>query len=211
MKRSSYKTRRKHLKYDTSVSCDIAIVGGGIAGLYCAFKLSKTHKVYVFDERSYIGGRIYTHELGYEVGAARFNNSHKRFLELIDYFTLTPIPLPKNIDYVDTHGNIVKDVHETFDALLQKVLHNTTLSHELRNISFYDLIVKVLKSQKMADTMVDMFGYHSEIKEMNGHDAYVTFKNDFGNVQYFILKEGLSTLRILMKKHIEKQCSKVFF
>ena len=60
----------------------IGIIGGGISGLYCALQLSKKHKVILFDERSYIGGRIYTKN-HLEMGAARFNDTHKILLSLI--------------------------------------------------------------------------------------------------------------------------------
>tara|TARA_Y100000389_G_C17331942_1_gene448565 strand:- start:228 stop:998 length:771 start_codon:yes stop_codon:yes gene_type:complete len=44
---------------------------------------------------------------------------------------------------------------------------------------------------------------------MNAYDAYKTFKSDFGNIQYYGLKNGLSNLCELMKKRIEKNGSKV--
>jgi protoporphyrinogen oxidase len=197
-----------------SPSFDIVIVGGGIAGLYCAYKLSNTFKVALFDDRNYIGGRIYTHPVGYEVGAARFNNSHLLLMNLIKHFGLNPIKIPKAVDYIDinlTNDNRTElvDSHEIFDSKLQKVIKKTKVNSKLRNISFYDQIVKT-SSKENADLMVDIFGYHSEIKEMNAYDAYKTFKNDFGNIQYYFLKEGLSELCLQMKKNIEKNGSKVY-
>ena len=34
---------------------DIIIVGGGIAGLYCALKLSPNHKILLIEKNSYLG------------------------------------------------------------------------------------------------------------------------------------------------------------
>ena len=63
----------------------IGIIGGGITGLYCALKLSEKHKIILFDDRNYIGGRIYTKNQ-LEMGAARFNNTHKNLLSLIQKY-----------------------------------------------------------------------------------------------------------------------------
>ena len=68
---------------------DIIIIGGGISGLNCALKLSKTNKVLLCDNRRYWGGRIITNKRPqYEIGAARFNTSHKRLLKLIHHYDL---------------------------------------------------------------------------------------------------------------------------
>tara|TARA_Y100000389_G_scaffold21763_1_gene18694 strand:+ start:6474 stop:7742 length:1269 start_codon:yes stop_codon:yes gene_type:complete len=207
--RRKIKSNNKPKTLVRSPSFDIAIVGGGIAGLYCAYKLSNTFKVALFDDRSYIGGRIYTHPIGYEVGAARFNNSHRLLMDLINSFELNYTQIPKNIDYIDESGKRINNSHEVFDSMLQKILNKTTVNNKLKQLSFYEHIVKK-SSKEAADLMVDMFGYHSEIKEMNAYDAYKTFKNDFGNIQYYFLNEGLSELCNRMKKRIELNGSTVY-
>lgn len=192
---------------------DVTIIGGGIAGLYCAYKLSEYKKVLVFDERDYIGGRIYTHPMQYEVGAARFNNSHKLLLELIDEFRLTSIPISKEMDYIHCskkQNQKLVNAHVELDTKLSYILNNTKNVSELRNITFYDHIVNILKSKKQADELVHIFGYYSEIKKMNAFDAYNTFKNDFRDVQYYFLKEGLSYLCEKLKEKIEENGSHVY-
>ena len=208
----SKNVNKKNLKYGKPY--DIIIIGGGISGLYCAHKLSKNNKVALFDERSYIGGRIYTHPKGYEVGAARFNNNHKLLLELIKYYKMTKMVLPKKIDYVECFEN--KKNKKTlnsnieFQKILNKVIERTKTTKNLNKITFYEHLVNILKSKEKADHIVNIFGYYSEIKEMNALDAYNTFKNDFGNIQYYVLMEGLSSLCENMKKTIEKNGSKIF-
>jgi len=192
---------------------DVTIIGGGIAGLYCAYKLSEYKKVLVFDERDYIGGRIYTHPMQYEVGAARFNNSHKLLLELIDDFRLTPIPISKEMDYIHCskkQNQKLVNAHVELDTKLSYILNNTKNVSELRNITFYEHIVNTLKSKKQADELIHIFGYYSEIKKMNAFDAYNTFKNDFRDVQYYFLKEGLSYLCEKLKEKIEENGSRVY-
>jgi len=208
----SKNVNKKKLKYGKPY--DIVIIGGGIAGLYCAHKLSKNNKVALFDERSYIGGRIYTHPKGYEVGAARFNNNHKLLLELIKYYKLTKMVLPKEIDYIECFENkknkITLNSNIEFQKILNKVIERTKTTKNLNKITFYEHLVNILKSKEKADHVVNIFGYYSEIKEMNALDAYNTFKNDFGNIQYYILMEGLSSLCEKMKKTIERNGSKIF-
>ncbi len=44
---------------------DVAVVGGGIAGLTAAFNLAgKGHSVRVLEARNRVGGRIWNHDLG---------------------------------------------------------------------------------------------------------------------------------------------------
>jgi hypothetical protein len=213
-----YKTRRKllNLKYSRSgvKAYDVVIVGGGIAGLYCAYKLSETHNVALFDDRNYIGGRIYTHPKGYEVGAARFNDSHTQLLELIRHYKMTKIGIPKQVDYIecfeDKENEVTMNSHIEFQKILNEVIKKTKYTKNLRKITFYQHLINILKSKEKADHVINIFGYYSEIKEMNALDAYNTFKNDFGNIKYYFLVEGLSRLCENMVKTIKENGSKVY-
>lgn len=170
---------------------DVGIVGGGIAGLYCAYKLSATHRVILLDERDYAGGRIQTHREGYEIGAARFNNHHKLLNSLIKTFGLTPMPLPQRMDY-RTREVHIPNVHRIFGMMIDKILEKRPTAR-FKDMTFFELASCVLGKQK-AEDMVRVFGYYSEIVEMNAYDAYITFKTDFGNIKYYVLQEGLSEL-----------------
>jgi protoporphyrinogen oxidase len=73
---------------------DIIILGGGIAGLYCAYKLlqkNKILKILILEKNDYLGGRmkifkktINGHTFYQEEGAWRFNTNHKLLLKLIN-------------------------------------------------------------------------------------------------------------------------------
>ena len=84
---------------------DIIIIGGGISGLFLAYKLSTTNlKIILLEGSSDLGGRIQTikkEKLSYEAGAARFNTSHSKIMTLINEINLREdmIKLPKDIKY----------------------------------------------------------------------------------------------------------------
>ena len=59
---------------------DYIIIGGGISGLYMAYKLSEIHSktVLLLESTNRFGGRIETKmrdNVQYELGAARFSNN----------------------------------------------------------------------------------------------------------------------------------------
>jgi len=68
---------------------DIIILGGGIAGIYTAYKINKQSpntKVLLLEKENYLGGRVFTFHnkhMTVEAGAGRFSNSHKCVLQLI--------------------------------------------------------------------------------------------------------------------------------
>ena len=67
------------------------IVGGGVTGLYTAIIINKCN-VCLLDERDYWGGRIITNKNPhYEIGAARFNTSHKLLFLSHTKISLTPV------------------------------------------------------------------------------------------------------------------------
>ena len=179
---------------------DIAIIGGGITGLYCALKLSiekRDKNIILIDERNYWGGRIKTkYRPQYEIGAARFNNTHKKLLKLINRYNLTKIPLPLTIDYFDNKtGNFEKNTNKVLDKSFQYLVDESSKYSKsyLRNVTLYDFMKMVFETHT-AKGILNRFGYNSEITKMNAYDALEVFKNDFVNMKYFILKEGLSKL-----------------
>jgi monoamine oxidase len=68
---------------------DFIIVGGGIGGLYTAYKLNKCSpekKILIIEKSGTLGGRVYTYHDSYmdvEAGAGRFSDKHHLLLELI--------------------------------------------------------------------------------------------------------------------------------
>ena len=181
---------------------NIGIIGGGISGLYCALQLSSKHKVILFDERDYLGGRILT-ENHLELGAARFNDNHILLLNLIKRYNLTIVPIPKIQDYIlyEKEPYTYKNINISFDSCLKDIITKTKINDHLRQITFYQHCVNMIGSFE-ADLLLSIFGYYTEFKELNAYDAIKTFKDDFISKQYFVLKEGLTELCIRMSNEI---------
>lgn len=185
---------------------DIIIIGGGISGLNSALKLSKNNKILLIDDRKYWGGRIHTKQQPhYEEGAARFNDKHILLNNLINKYNLTKEKIMMRHDYLDIHNmEIIKDVDKRLDeyfiGLIQK--SKKWSSDSLKRTTLYEFMNRC-NSIEYSNEIVNKFGYYSEIMEMNAYDALNTFKNDFVNVQYYYLSDGLSMLCNKIKNEVE--------
>lgn len=170
---------------------DTIIVGGGIAGLYCAMHI-KNHLL--LECNDYLGGRIFTHkEPKYESGAGRFNANHTLLSNLIQKFKLTPVKLA-NVDLYIEDSKYRPHIDKYFNKKMKKVL--TGGSYE---VSFYDHCLKYYSSEEV-DELRYIFGYTSEFLEMNATDAIRMFKKKVGN--YYVVKEGLSELVRRISLHV---------
>ena len=72
---------------------DYCIIGGGIAGLYCAQKLIENNSVLLCEKYSTLGGRVSTYynkkeSIQYEEGAGRISNKHTLVLDLVKKYDL---------------------------------------------------------------------------------------------------------------------------
>jgi hypothetical protein len=173
---------------------DIIIVGGGIAGIYCAEQLSKDNSILLLESNSYFGGRLYTvdtidhkNHIHYEAGAGRFNNNHVLLNSLIKKYKLTPNPIPSRINYLEK-----EDAYDYYLKTMSKLI-KVKMTRDLYSLSFYQYCKNTL-SLKEAKLLVNIFGYYSEFKTMNAYDAISSFKHDFIKQSYYNLKEGFSEL-----------------
>jgi monoamine oxidase len=91
---------------------DFVIVGGGIGGLYTAYKLhlqfpKKT--ILVLEKENYLGGRVFTHHdkfMTVEAGAGRFSDKHTKLLKLIHELGLDSkiVPVRGSVGYAPADG-----------------------------------------------------------------------------------------------------------
>lgn len=83
---------------------DIAIVGGGVAGIYCAYRLGQGHPdkvIHLYEQSGRFGGRLWsTRMLGggppLDLGAMSFSDAHENLFGLIDALKLPVTPIALN-------------------------------------------------------------------------------------------------------------------
>jgi hypothetical protein len=177
---------------------DTIIIGGGIAGLYCALSLPH-EKVLLLEASDYWGGRIKTHyNPQYEIGAGRFHKNHKRLFGLIDRFGLTPVHLPGRADYIDEDG-LIPNVDQYMNRLIRKM----KLKESMRNQTFFEYCLETI-GEEDAHKFVHVFGFHEPYYK-NAYDMLKSLKRDFTG-DFYVLKEGMSELCSRMQKEIHGKC-----
>lgn len=214
------KNQKKKSKKPNKKKYDTIIVGAGISGLYTAYQIIKKHpkhKILIIEGSDRYGGRLNTINYKgttYEAGGARFNNKHKRVIELIKNFKLSTnkVPIPSDIyfkphpkhkfdkyNYIDkfVNKNGIIDINPLIQELVELKKTGKISYQELINHSLIDIIDKKLghKYQDIAYVFEQIFEYWSEIAILNAHESIQLFKNDFNTqIQFYILNGGLSQL-----------------
>lgn len=194
----------------SSRNYDIIIIGGGISGLFLAYKLSFVNlSILLVESSNRLGGRIYTkHNQGvtFESGAARFHSTHKKLLSLLQELDLVGLiyPLPRVLDHnlrkkdMRIHSSPPYETSHNLDTmnLLQKsiVMKDKFKKEELTNISLFQYLTLIF-DHETALFMKDSFGYDSEFIELNAYSALNMFEKDlFSSDQYYSLQGGVSLL-----------------
>jgi len=195
---------------------DYIIVGGGISGLYCLqelYKKNKNYTILIIDDRTYWGGRLHTHKRpDYEIGGARFNDNHSLLLSLLNEYKCHKVKLsPNSLFLYKTNHNMIIPLHgvnETLSDIMTNIIKKSK-SYSKKNIQQYTLsqwIDYLSKEPQLSKKIKDIFGYDSEINEMNAYDAMKSFQRDFISNHFYIVKEGFSSLcNKMYLKHKDKQ------
>tara|TARA_Y100000996_G_scaffold9033_1_gene7484 strand:- start:94 stop:1731 length:1638 start_codon:yes stop_codon:yes gene_type:complete len=193
---------------------DVIIVGGGISGLFTAYKLSKTDlKILLIETHEEFGGRIHTEyktRFYYECGAARFHKKHTKLLSLINELGLKDKvePLPKKVNYF-LRNKSSKYYYNTDEKLDLKDLLKGAIEQKkeikkdhLINITFFQYLMTIYDSETV-QYIKDTFGYDSEIMNLNAHAAIKMFKNDLlSDDDYYHLFGGLSQIIQKMEEEL---------
>ena len=175
---------------------DYIIVGGGISGIFMAYKLSDTGKdILLLESTNRLGGRIFTKKeqgLQFELGAGRVSSKHTKLMSLLKELELDDqlIKLPDKINYK------LKKSRINFYSLVKELQDGSKLytKRYLQSINLLQLCIDVLGFET-AKLFQDMLGYDSEFKHLNAYHALKTYSKDlFTPSDYFVMKQGLSSI-----------------
>jgi monoamine oxidase len=177
---------------------DYIVIGGGIAGLYCAMELSKSHKVLLLEAQDRLGGRIHTHQQPhYEIGAGRLHSSHKHLWSLLKRFHLHTFPLSERIDHINATDGYVPHVNHYIDEMIRKTTH--TLTEEMRQFTFEEHCRAILGED--TDHLIQARGYTCDFQE-NAYDAICMFRRE-SKGGFFVTQEGFGEVIKQMKQSTE--------
>ncbi len=177
---------------------DYIIVGGGLAGLYTAYRLNQREpkaKLLILERNRAMGGRIDTVN-SLEAGAGRFHDQHKLLISLINELGLKNkiIPVSNFGNFIPStgpdRGKILdwKPINEITDKLTRIT---APVSY---NITFLEY-TKTNLSKEEIKLLLDFYGYSSELTEMNAKDTIGLMKRHLNtHRQYFIMEGGLSQI-----------------
>lgn len=188
----------------------ICIIGGGMSGLYFAYKMAKLYphvSVTLLERDGRLGGRVHTvHKQGlyYEAGAGRMSSNHTSLMKLVKELGLTGdiVPMGSSKLYLkDSRKSsfdeepYLKKLHEIAEHQPRSVLKKKTLA----------LFIRENFSDSVCDDIVHAFGYNSEFDSTNAYDALENLKHDFVSaVDYYALKGGYSVLVDRLRNHLVK-------
>jgi monoamine oxidase len=171
------------------------IVGGGIAGLWLADKLSAAgDQVTVLEKYNNLGGRIVTSKAGYEIGAGRVHKTHTMVRALIRRFGLHENPIGSEsywlpLGQTEPELNTFEDQWAAVCAELARLPPRTLATHTLS-----DLAARIL-GPASATELMNRFPYRAEAEKQRADVGLRTFATEMGTrTGYFVVREGLSAI-----------------
>jgi hypothetical protein len=191
---------------------NIAIIGGGIGGMYSAMQCNKLgYTVHIIEKNYRLGGRIYTdtiNEVQIETGAGRFNDNHTKLLKLLKHYKIEYTELKNKKDFIPIiQKDCRKEERININALINKVLRkaSTISDEELMSITFNQLC-EIALGIETTRALIEAFGYNAEFYITNAFSGVKTFKEDFTNkYKYYSCVNGLSSFISLFEEDLIKK------
>jgi len=187
---------------------DVVIIGGGIAGLYTAYLLSKTNKSFLLIERdSQLGGRIKMDEINdvdIPTGAAYLRwDKDKSLIKLINDLDIKISPYELKMDKTFQESDIDK---------IFKKLKNNIKDYSRDKINFKKYATEVLGKEDYQN-LINMMGY-SDFEKADFEDTVMNYgldDNVSGNEMVNIdcnkliskLVKSIGNKRIVLNKEVK--------
>lgn len=184
---------------------DVLIIGGGIAGLYCARQLLRAQpslRLVLCEQYKVLGGRMATYHktlpgdlaVQWEIGAGRISDSHVRLHSLLREYGLHTFPISSDLMYKDSgSAALEKNIFEpSLDILFGPLV---SLSPEvLARHTLQELLISV-HGKKATQGWMDRFPYHSELVYLRADEGLREFRNEMKSHEGFsVCAEGLGAL-----------------
>jgi len=189
---------------------DYIIVGGGIAGLYSALKITQAFpkaKVALTEMYSQLGGRIETYRnknIQFEEGAGRIHSSHSMVAELVKRYGLTKIKIPNESEALwigegdqprkNSWSSIANFLVLYLSKLDPLVLQTKTIKELLEATMEGFTVIPILKR----------FAYTSELYTLRADLALHALQAEFsGKGHFYVIKEGMDSIPDRMVKELK--------
>ena len=202
------------------------IIGGGITGMYLAYKLTKLHPdcpLTIIEKTNRLGGRVLTKTINgskLEIGAGRFSENHKILKGLIKELGLEKdiITLPKKKFYyvnnklIKTDKELLKHFKikrfDTIHEIWQFVLDFTEKydPKKLINLTVHEVLYSILQKNEV-DLLIATYLYTTKIFYSNALTSFRSIFADydvFGNTMY-IIKGGMEKVIDKMRSMLVKK------
>lgn len=172
---------------------DIVIIGGGIAGLYSAYKIHKTHPhltCMILEKNSELGGRIHYEELNHEEmkeGGGFLRTTDTETIRLLDeiqipyYFTrhpiqytFKPVHVMKMMEELRVHYMSHEPIHITFEEYARSIWGQQRYNQFIKTTMYIDYRDSLMENvlTDVSDFMYNVTGYTEGIVDWN-HMIYI--------------------------------------
>ena len=187
---------------------DYIIIGGGLAGLYTAYKINQSEpkaKLLILERNKQMGGRIDTINHKLEAGAGRFHDHHKLLLALIDELGLSNkiLPISSFEHFAPINSGKIYD-WKPIDAITTKI--SKPPLDQIPNDQTFIQYARTKLTTEEIDLLTNFFGYSTELTEMNARDTIGLMKRHFNKSrQYYVMNGGLSQITERLIERIDAQ------
>jgi monoamine oxidase len=192
---------------------DYCILGGGLAGLYCAREILKQKpscSLVLIEKYKMLGGRAVTFHktiegvgpVQWEIGAGRISTKHVMLHKLLREYGLHTVPISSDLVYKENGNSPIEPnfFEPSLDALLVPFKN---LSKEiLAKHTLKELLIEI-QGKKETKEWMNRFPYHAEMVLYRADEALVEFTGEMKSHEgYSVCVEGLGKLSEKMAEDI---------